>query len=80
MLESLRFVDEVAIIEDATAIPAIERYKPDFYCKGIDYSDSDCLQLQAERECVEKYGGRLVIIDTPKYSSTDLLSGRLLNK
>lgn len=72
MLEALRIVDQVQIIDDPTALPAIHQLKPDIYAKGIDYN-VDTPALRLEREAVESYGGKLVIIQTPKYSSTDII-------
>ena len=57
----------------------ILKYKPDIYAKGKDYEYSEDSQLAAEKQAVESYGGRLVIIDPGiQYSSTRLLSGDLL--
>ena len=72
MLEALRIVDQVQIIDDPTALPAIHQFKPDIYAKGMDYS-VETPALKLEREAVESYGGKLVIIQTPKYSSTDII-------
>ena len=79
ILESLRQVDQVEIIDDSTAIPAILAHLPDIYCKGMDYINSDDEMLQLERQAVESYGGKLVILQTEgQWSSTEIMTGRTL--
>ena len=79
MISALSIVDEAHLVHDKTAIPAILKHKPDIYCKGRDYSNSDDSQLLTEKQAVEIYGGRLVIVDPGiQYSSTRLLSGESL--
>ena len=39
MIASLSYVDFVAIVDDSTAIPAIQKIKPHIYVKGSDYKD-----------------------------------------
>src|SRR3990172_2057212 len=78
ILESLRIVDQVEIIDDSTAIPAILAYQPDIYCKGQDYLNSDDETLELERQTVESYGGSLVIVQTDgQWSSTEIMTGRM---
>ena len=72
MLEALKIVDQVQVIDDPTALPAIHQFKPDIYVKGMDYS-VETPALKLEREAVESYGGKLIIITTPKYSSSTLI-------
>src|SRR3990172_11221248 len=48
ILESLRVVDQVEIIDDSTAIPGILAHMPDIYCKGMDYINSDDETLEHE--------------------------------
>ncbi len=77
MLEALRIVDQVQVIDDPTALPAIHQFKPDIYAKGLDYS-VETPALKLEREAVESYGGKLVIVDPGiQYSSTSILMGEL---
>lgn len=71
MVYALKCVDDVAIVD--TAEDAIRIIKPDIYTKGKEYEGR-----LPEQEQVESCGGQVVFIDTPKYSSTDLLSGRYL--
>lgn len=74
MIRDLRAVDHVEIIRDRTGIPAIEKFKPAYYAKGADYRISDRHgNLGREREALEKLGGVIVYIETPQWSSTDLV-------
>jgi cytidyltransferase-like protein len=79
MLIALRVVDEVAIIEDATGVPGILRYRPDFYCKGSEYAGPDSTgRLELERAAVESYGGKLVILpDGIRFSSGKIVTGSM---
>lgn len=74
MIAALSIVDRVEICRSKTAIPMIEKYKPDIYFKGADYKSLDKHgYLETERLMVEALGGRLVLSDTPLFSSTKLL-------
>ena len=39
VLQSIKFIDEVIISNDKTAVKQILKIKPDFYIKGKDYED-----------------------------------------
>ena len=72
-------VDKVEVCFHKTGLPMIEKYQPDVYVKGQDYKTQDKHgSLDAERQAVESYGGKLVIIETPMCSSTVLIE-RLRN-
>ena len=72
MLRALRCVDQVEICHHKTALPMIEKYKPQIYLKGEDYKTTDKHgSLILEKKVVEKYGGKLVITSgLPRFSST----------
>ncbi|MBN8555169.1 MAG: adenylyltransferase/cytidyltransferase family protein [Deltaproteobacteria bacterium] len=75
-LTSLRSVDAVYIVNEASASDAISLIRPDFYFKGIDYKDESqdrSGMITKERLLVESFGGKLAITDTPKLSSTKLI-------
>ena len=74
MLEALRCVDLVVFTR--SGVDAVREWKPEIYCKGADWADKDI----PERAIVEKYGGKVVFIDTPSYSSTKILTGELLGE
>ncbi|HET9127991.1 MAG TPA: D-glycero-beta-D-manno-heptose 1-phosphate adenylyltransferase [Propionibacteriaceae bacterium] len=70
VLAALSCVDHVVTFSSDTAVPVIERLRPDVYAKGGDYTP-DTL---AETPAVEAYGGRVVILDyLPDRSTTAVL-------
>lgn len=70
-LRALACVDEVVVSDAPDSIDIIDRIKPAVYVKGIDYKDAD---LSAEREAVERHGGRIHITTTEKWSSSRLIN------
>jgi bifunctional ADP-heptose synthase (sugar kinase/adenylyltransferase) len=67
-------VDKVEICFHKTGLPMIEKYQPDLYVKGSDYKAQDKHgSLDLERKAVESYGGKLLILEGPMYSSTGLI-------
>ena len=71
MLSELRCVDEVYICRADTGIPAIHKFNPEYYVKGIDYSDSGI--IESEMKACEKVGAEIVFTSAQKYSTTDLI-------
>ena len=59
-------VDYVIPLEEDTPISLIELYKPDIHTKGTDYIN----KYIPEREVVEKYGGKIILVGDPKNHST----------
>lgn len=77
MVNSLEIVDDVYVCNSSTAIPAIERFRPDFYVKGADYRDpkqDPTGEIVNERKAVESYGGKLVFTDEEVHSSSTLIN------
>ncbi len=73
-LRGLGCVDDVELSDSPTAAEAIRRIKPTWFAKGPDYSAQS---LDAgERQALSDVGGRLLITDTEKWSSTALLNPR----
>lgn len=71
-VKALACVDEVRLTDAPTAADAIRAIRPAVFAKGPDYSDAN---LDAgERDAIAEVGGRLLITDTQKWSSTALLS------
>ena len=71
MLKALRIVDGTFVCSAIDATPAIERYKPAYYVKGLDYRKEDIAgNLEREKAAVELVGGELVFTDTPLQSSS----------
>jgi bifunctional ADP-heptose synthase (sugar kinase/adenylyltransferase) len=76
-LASLDFVNYVAVVDEASALPAIENIKPSFYVKGGEYADAGkdiTGKIEVERESVERGGGELVFTDDITFSSSNLLN------
>ena len=71
LIAALRPVDGAIIFEENTAIGLIEELRPEIYVKGGDYRDKPL----PERATVERYGGRIVLIDLlPAHSTTALIA------
>jgi rfaE bifunctional protein nucleotidyltransferase chain/domain len=70
LVAALRGVDFVTIFEDRSPARLIETLRPDFHCKGTDYTAENV----PEGEIVRAYGGTVVIVGDPKdHSTTDLI-------
>ena len=67
MLRALAIVDSV--IATTTPEEAINKIRPNTYTKGVEYAG-----ILREQGLVESYGGQVVFIDRPKYSSSELLA------
>lgn len=82
MLQALKCVDLCEVLYEPTAVSAILKHKPDIYVKGIDYEAGDKTgRLDLEREAVESYGGRLLIIKSKdQFSSTEIMTGRMYGR
>jgi rfaE bifunctional protein nucleotidyltransferase chain/domain len=70
MLRELRCVDSVLISDALRPEALIKALRPSIYCKGIDYIGT----VIPEQALVESLGGKVVFTNTPKWSSTALLS------
>ncbi|HEV3140025.1 MAG TPA: PfkB family carbohydrate kinase [Vicinamibacterales bacterium] len=74
-LAALELVDYVAVVDEPTALTAIEALHPDVYVKGPEYAD---LTLDASRSIyhemrvLESYGGRIHFTSGETFSSTKL--------
>lgn len=73
LLAALRWVDRVEIVQAYSAVPAILRFRPRWYCKGADYRDKDDRLLQAEIQAVRMHGGDILYTTEPVRHSTDYL-------
>ena len=72
LVSALRAVDAVTLLDDVRPIALIERWKPDLYIKGGDYSQSQLRSAPA----VEAYGGRVICIPVSYRTSTSALLER----
>lgn len=69
MLASLRMVDYVVLFDDDTAVPLLERLRPDVTAK-----EGYPLDKWPEGQFVQSYGGRAVVLPREDgYSSTDII-------
>jgi D-glycero-beta-D-manno-heptose 1-phosphate adenylyltransferase len=70
IVAALRGVGVVTIFSESSPRTLLTRIRPDFHCKGTDYT----AESVPERELVESWGGRVVIVGDPKdHSSTELI-------
>lgn len=79
-LSNLRSIDYVVLSNEPSAINILKKIRPDFYFKGPDYKQLGkdiTKKIFNEKKEVEKYGGRLVITKSKKYSSSNLINDNL---
>ena len=70
IIASLRGVSYVTIFDDRSPARLLGALRPDFQCKGTDYTPDSV----PEAEVVRSYGGRVVITGDPKdHSTTEIL-------
>lgn len=69
LIAALRGVDYVIVFEDRSPRRLLARLRPDFHCKGTDYTADSV----PERDVVESYGGKVIITGDPKDHSTSEL-------
>jgi cytidyltransferase-like protein len=72
---ALEIVDYAAIIQEPTALSAIEALRPDFYVKGPEYADltlDKSRSIYHEMRVLESYGGRMHFTSGETFSSTKL--------
>lgn len=66
LLDALECVDYIVIFEDDTVDRLLVELKPDFHCKGSDYTP----ETVPEKETVRQYGGSTSITGGRKIQST----------
>jgi cytidyltransferase-like protein len=72
---ALEIVDYVAIVNEPSAVTAIEALQPDVYVKGSEYSNlvlDKSANIFREKGLVERYGGRVHFTTGETFSSTKL--------
>jgi rfaE bifunctional protein nucleotidyltransferase chain/domain len=70
IIDAIRGVDYVTIFDEKSPASLLQQLKPDFQCKGTDYTADSV----PEGEIVRAYGGKVVIVGDPKdHSTTELL-------
>lgn len=73
IISAIRGVSFVTIFHESSPSRLLGALKPDFHCKGTDYT-SDSVP---EREVVNAYGGKVVIVGDPKDHSTTAILDKL---
>lgn len=75
-LAALDFVDWVFVEPSPTAVDLLGAVQPDVYVKGQEYATNQHAGFAAEREAVERHGGRVVFTSGDVvFSSTALIAG-----
>jgi cytidyltransferase-like protein len=72
---ALELIDYVAIIQEPTALSAIEALHPDLYVKGPEYADlllDKSRSIYHEMRVLETYGGKIHFTSGETFSSTKL--------
>jgi cytidyltransferase-like protein len=72
---ALEIVDYAAVIQEPTALSAIEALRPDFYVKGPEYADltlDKSRSIYHEMRVLERYGGKMHFTAGETFSSTKL--------
>lgn len=71
IIDSVRGVTYVTIFDERSPARLLQTLKPDFQCKGTDYTADSV----PEAEIVRAYGGKVVIVGDPKdHSTTEVLA------
>ena len=79
-LEALECVDYVMLSEGYTVDDIVECVEPDLYIKGQEYAkeeDDITGKISAERELVERHGGKIAYTTGQVFSSTKLINTAL---
>jgi rfaE bifunctional protein nucleotidyltransferase chain/domain len=77
MLATLSTVEWVGISQSPGAEPILEIIRPDIYVKGSDYEnpeDDVTGKINAERDAVERHGGRITFTREVTFSSSSLVN------
>ena len=71
IVSAIRGVSYVTIFHEKSPAGLIDLLRPDFQCKGTDYTPDSV----PEAEIVRSYGGKVVIVGDPKdHSTTEILT------
>jgi len=69
LVAAFAVVDYVVLFSTSTVAELLNLLRPDVHCKGTDYS----VETVPERDIVQEYGGKTVIVGDPKNHSTEKL-------
>jgi D-glycero-beta-D-manno-heptose 1-phosphate adenylyltransferase len=71
IISAIRGVTYVTIFDETSPARLLQTLRPDFQCKGTDYTADSV----PEAEIVRAYGGKVVIVGDPKdHSTTEVLA------
>lgn len=73
ILSAISYVDYVTIFDELTVDQVLLTLKPDFHCKGSDYTTDTV----PERHTVKSYGGQIAIVGGDKIRSTSHIIKKL---
>jgi rfaE bifunctional protein nucleotidyltransferase chain/domain len=73
IVSAIRGVSYVTIFSESSPARLLQTLKPDFQCKGTDYT----ADTVPEADVVKAYGGKVVIVGDPKDHSTTEMLDRL---
>ena len=76
-LEALKDIDYLSLNNEKSAISAIRKIRPNFYCKGPDYKNFThdlSGKISEEVREVKKYNGKVIFTKSETYSSTRLIN------
>ena len=76
MISAIRGVSYVTVFDEKSPARILGTVKPDFQCKGTDYTPDSV----PEAEVVRSYGGEVVIVGDPKDHSTSDVLRKLRNR
>jgi len=77
VLKSIKYIDQVVISKEKTAVKQIIKIKPDFYIKGKDYKDlikNPDDNLKKEMSAIHKVGGKFLVTESKLKSSSKILN------
>ncbi len=69
LISAIRGVSYVTIFHESSPARLLGELKPDFHCKGTDYTSKSV----PEADVVRSYGGRVIIVGDPKEHSTSAI-------
>lgn len=72
IISKLKPVDFVFLEEGTPEI--VEVVKPDFYIKGIDYSNEKDPTIAIQKEMLKLWGGKVIFTKDEKFSTTDIIN------
>lgn len=73
LISAVRGVSYVTIFHERSPGELLRKLKPDFHCKGTDYTEDSV----PEAAIVREYGGRVLIVGDPKDHSTTAMLERM---